>query len=196
MVRAPERFEAEVLDRAVDAPPEVPAQAILPPAITPSRMPSSSADRFRSRVARRSARGRRHASRSCGHACEGSGSVLLERSAGPCYGGVGRMAHSSSGPGHRPLKAEIAGSNPACATNETKASERSACSGAWQLWPCCGHPHSEGSGSLRRVLRLCKHVPRSQEAVVGPLLCVSELLTLFEGFCQIGGRVGVASTSR
>src|SRR5437762_6873062 len=27
-----------------------------------------------------------------------------------------QMAHSSSGPGHRPLKAEIAGSNPACAT--------------------------------------------------------------------------------
>ena len=26
------------------------------------------------------------------------------------------MAHSSSGPGHRPLKAENAGSNPACAT--------------------------------------------------------------------------------
>lgn len=28
------------------------------------------------------------------------------------------MAHSSSGQGHRPLKAEIAGSNPACATLE------------------------------------------------------------------------------
>ena len=26
------------------------------------------------------------------------------------------MGHSSSGPGHRPLKAEIAGSNPACPT--------------------------------------------------------------------------------
>jgi hypothetical protein len=28
-----------------------------------------------------------------------------------------RMAHSSSGLGHRPLKAEITGSNPVCATN-------------------------------------------------------------------------------
>ena len=27
------------------------------------------------------------------------------------------VAHSSSGPGHRPLKAEIRGSNPLCATN-------------------------------------------------------------------------------
>ena len=26
------------------------------------------------------------------------------------------VAHSSSGPGHRPLKAEITGSNPVCAT--------------------------------------------------------------------------------
>jgi hypothetical protein len=34
----------------------------------------------------------------------------------PTSGSV-RMAHSSSGPGHRPLKAEIRGSNPLCATN-------------------------------------------------------------------------------
>ena len=27
-----------------------------------------------------------------------------------------QVAHSSSGPGHRPLKAEIGGSNPPCAT--------------------------------------------------------------------------------
>ncbi len=27
-------------------------------------------------------------------------------------------AHSSSGPGHRPLKAEITGSNPVCATGQ------------------------------------------------------------------------------
>ena len=27
------------------------------------------------------------------------------------------VAHSSSGLGHRPLKAEITGSNPVCATN-------------------------------------------------------------------------------
>ena len=31
------------------------------------------------------------------------------------------LAHSSSGPGHRPLKAEIAGSNPACATTMLQA---------------------------------------------------------------------------
>jgi hypothetical protein len=30
------------------------------------------------------------------------------------------VAHSSSGPGHRPLKAEIRGSNPLCATNPIK----------------------------------------------------------------------------
>ena len=29
-----------------------------------------------------------------------------------------KMAHSSSGLGRRPLKAEITGSNPVCATNE------------------------------------------------------------------------------
>ena len=33
-----------------------------------------------------------------------------------CTSAVG-VAHSSSGPGHRPLKAEIRGSNPLCATN-------------------------------------------------------------------------------
>ena len=30
---------------------------------------------------------------------------------------AGNEAHSSSGLGHRPLKAEITGSNPVCATN-------------------------------------------------------------------------------
>ncbi len=30
-------------------------------------------------------------------------------------------AHSSSGPGHRPLKAEIGGSNPPCATKQARA---------------------------------------------------------------------------
>src|SRR5512147_1507383 len=32
-------------------------------------------------------------------------------------GSVDQSAHSSSGPGRRPLKAEITGSNPVCATN-------------------------------------------------------------------------------
>ena len=31
------------------------------------------------------------------------------------------MGHSSSGPGHRPLKAEIAGSNPACPTSNSRS---------------------------------------------------------------------------
>ncbi len=33
------------------------------------------------------------------------------------------MAHSSSGSGHRPLKAEITGSNPVCATKYTNQYE-------------------------------------------------------------------------
>src|SRR3990172_8439513 len=48
-----------------------------------------------------------------------------------------QTAHSSSGPGHRPLKAEIAGSNPACATthlNLGKAPVRaSGCTGAFSV---------------------------------------------------------------
>lgn len=39
---------------------------------------------------------------------------LLCRAAEACYN-VGVRAHSSSGPGRRPLKAEIRGSNPLCA---------------------------------------------------------------------------------
>ncbi len=31
----------------------------------------------------------------------------------------GSVAHSSSGPGHLPLKEETTGSNPVCATNRT-----------------------------------------------------------------------------
>ncbi len=34
--------------------------------------------------------------------------------------GINDVAHSSSGLGHRPLKAEITGSNPVCATYQLK----------------------------------------------------------------------------
>ena len=53
------------------------------------------------------------------------------------------VAHSSSGPGHRPLKAETGGSNPPCATKKTDLmsplSALYGAKGAYQLWPCCGH---------------------------------------------------------
>src|SRR6266516_2894178 len=42
------------------------------------------------------------------------------RAEGPCYTPAARPAsvpHSSRGLGHRPLKAEITGSNPVCGTN-------------------------------------------------------------------------------
>ena len=40
----------------------------------------------------------------------------IDKSPGARYDKGHNEAHSSSGPGHRPLKAETAGSNPACAT--------------------------------------------------------------------------------
>src|SRR3990172_4962444 len=48
----------------------------------------------------------------CNCSTADSGSVSLGSNPSP----AARLAHSSSGPGHRPLKAEITGSNPVCAT--------------------------------------------------------------------------------
>src|SRR5690606_9458251 len=67
------------------------------------------------------------------------------------------VAHSSSGLGHRPLKAEITGSNPVCATT-TQAPD---CSGA-----CCirqqPEPGGEPPGSQRKPARAGLGVRRSR----------------------------------
>ena len=41
-----------------------------------------------------------------------------------CHTADSYVAHSSSGLGHRPLKAEITGSNPVCATNNSGITTR------------------------------------------------------------------------
>ena len=41
-----------------------------------------------------------------------------------CQRSFSSVAHSSSGLGHRPLKAEITGSNPVCATNNSGITTR------------------------------------------------------------------------
>ncbi len=46
-----------------------------------------------------------------------------------------RVARSSRGPGHRPLKAEIAGSNPARATKSRHESGSRSSPGAFSSWP-------------------------------------------------------------
>ncbi len=48
-------------------------------------------------------------------------SLVSSRPAPTCYTSVRPAApHSSRGPGHRPLKAEITGSNPVCGTSPTR----------------------------------------------------------------------------
>ena len=57
----------------------------------------------------------------------GRSRARLSAARGSWYGERALVAHSSSGPGHRPLKAEIEGSNPSCATNRSESESGRCC---------------------------------------------------------------------